>query len=157
MQVSHSPYSYQTYNLCSAIVAYSDHSFFPICGSFNFQASFHLRAQWKCRRKLAGKGTTYREERIIWISAEQKLYVWFLRCYSEVRHFRPTPAIMKMQSLCLLEFFKYTELCCRFMDEELREPSARGCTQPDARFTKSISHKSTQLSIFENAKYFWIS
>ena len=72
----------------------------------------------------------------------------FLRCYSEVRHFRPTPAIMKMQSLCLLEFFKYTELCCRFMDEELREPSARGCTQPDARFTKSISHKSTQLSMY---------
>ena len=43
----------QTYNLCFAIVAYSDHSFFPVCGSFHFQSSFHLHAQWKCRRKLA--------------------------------------------------------------------------------------------------------
>ena len=46
---------WQTYNLCSAIVANSDHSFFPVCGSLHFQASFHLHAQWKCRRKLAWK------------------------------------------------------------------------------------------------------
>ena len=30
----------QTYNLCSAIVAYSDHSFFPACGSFHFKPVF---------------------------------------------------------------------------------------------------------------------
>ena len=30
----------QTYNLCSAIVAYSDHSFFPVCGSFHFKPVF---------------------------------------------------------------------------------------------------------------------
>ena len=43
----------QTYNLCLAIVASSAHSFFPVCGFLHFQASFHLHAQWKCRRKLA--------------------------------------------------------------------------------------------------------
>ena len=30
----------QTWNLCSAIVAYSDHSFFPVCGSFHFKPVF---------------------------------------------------------------------------------------------------------------------
>ena len=45
----------QTWNLCSAIVAYSDHSFFPVCGFLHFQTSFRLHFHCACRWKLAWK------------------------------------------------------------------------------------------------------
>ena len=56
----------QTYNLCSAILAYSDHSFFPVCGSFHFKPVFIcVHSENADKNWLEMKGTTYREERIL--------------------------------------------------------------------------------------------
>ena len=43
----------QIWNLLTAGESYSDTSIFPVCGYFNFQASFCQHAQWKRRQKLA--------------------------------------------------------------------------------------------------------
>ena len=63
--------AWQTYNLCSAKVAYSDHSFFPVVlyvvpfFSRQFSSAFSLCTQMKTGLKM--KETTYREEGMIWI------------------------------------------------------------------------------------------
>ena len=56
----------QTYNLCSAIAAYSDHSFFPVCGSFHFKPVF-VCIFTVMKTGLKMKGTTYREKGNLWI------------------------------------------------------------------------------------------
>ena len=71
----------QTWNLWNAGVAYSDISFFPVCGSFHFSSQFSY-ALSLCALPQTGtkmKGTTCKEEEISEYAAPvlQRFDVWF--------------------------------------------------------------------------------
>lgn len=56
----------QVWNHWTAAISYSQISFFPVCGSFHFQASFHLHIQYSlCTQTKTG--TTFREDGNLWI------------------------------------------------------------------------------------------
>ena len=54
----------QVWNHWTAAISYSQISFFPVCGFFHFQASFHLHIHCARRQKLEPH---YREDGNLWI------------------------------------------------------------------------------------------